>query len=239
MLDNSRSRWLNIDSDAGQPLYSLAPRLEEGMALTGIFENGLFAATITPTPTIAQTPFLGFCFSWYETPTSQILTETYTVPATSPYTVPLGSTPLNPTTGILVKTASGTKVNYNAAGGSGNYTVSGNTLTFDAAQAGQVFTATYGGNITVAQAIQLVGDGYIGTTRPSDVTGTIGLIRQGVIYTSNFNPGVDYSDPSIVLRVGPNGIVDPSYTAGPVIPGYVKELPSAEVPYLGLYFHSK
>ena len=239
MLDSIQSRWMTLDSWGGCPLYSLSQPVEEGMMLCGgVFENGQQAASVVAAPTAAANPFMGVAFSYYTAPNTLVAVETYTVPAApGPYTVAINSAALNPTTGISVKdNANGTLYTYNATAGAGNFQVSGNVLTFNAAQAGRSITVTYAYAPTVSQVQQAVGDGYIGSVKPSDVTGTIGLIRRGIIFTSNFNPGVDYSQPGLTLYVGPNGIIDPTYTTGPVIPGYVYGLPNADFATLGINF---
>jgi len=233
MMSVSRSRWLGIDSWAGQPLYSLAPAIEEGMALCAVMENGFSCATILSSPGSSDI-FLGFAYNYYTRPTQLIAVETFTVPASpGPYTITLSNTPLNPTTGVLVKDASNNVFPYDSTPDGTDYNISGTTLTFNAADAGKVVTVTYAYSPSAAQIQYAFGDAFANASA-SAVTGTIGLIRRGLIYTTNFDPVQDYlTNPT--LRVQANGMVGVG-GSGPLVNGYVYEVPSADNPYLGINF---
>lgn len=240
MLDHTRSRWAGIDSWAGQPLYSLAPAIEEGMALTAVMENGHQAANVAAAPGGTDV-FLGFSFGYYTRPVSLVAVETYTVPAGGG-TIALANSPLNGASGAglrVYNNTAGSAITYNATAGTGVYQIGGTgnqTLTFNAAQAGASVTVTYAYSPTVIQAQAMVGDGaYFGSAQPSDVTGTIGLIRRGLIYTSNFDPAIDFTAVNAALKVGANGIVSTA-GSGPAINGLVYELPTADFPFLGINF---
>ena len=233
MLDNSRGRWFGIDSWAGQPLYSLSGPLEEGMGLCAIMENGKQSAFAQPTVT-ANDKFIGVCYSWNTTPTQLIAYETYTVPAGGG-SVTVKNAPANGVGLRVLDTTSGNAVNTGAAGAAGAYQQGGTnnqTFTFDSTLAGHAMAFTYAYAPTVAQAQALVGNGWLGE-QPSTVTGTIGLIRRGLIYTNNFDPSADYSAPNVVIKLANNGVFTVGGN-GPVVPADVYEMPSADYPYLGL-----
>jgi len=233
MISVSRSRWVNIDSLAGQPLYSLAPAIEEGQALCYINEGGLGKATVIAVPA-ATDKFIGFAYSYFTRPATLVSVESFTVPAATPFTVTLANTPLNATTSMLVKDSNNVNYTYNAAPTGTQYSVTGSVITVNATQAGLGLTVTYAYNPTVAQVQYLVGDGVAGQSTAAAVTGTIGLIRRGIVYTSNFDPVVDWAT-NPPLFVGANGNV--SATASkPPINGYVYEAPSVDNPFLGLHF---
>jgi hypothetical protein len=235
MISVSRSRWAGIDSWAGQPLYSLAPNtVEEGMCLCGVMENNQFKATVLTAPAGTDV-FLGLAYNYYTTPLTTVAVETVTVPAApGPYTVALGNTPITPNTEMLVRDSTGQVYAFNAAHGANQFNIAGSLLTFDASAAGKTVTFTYNYSPTAQQIQFLFGDGVAGNTTASAVTGTIGLIRRGLVYTSNYDAVIDWSA-NPVMKVGPNGIVT-SAGAGPTIPGYIYEIPSSDSPYLGINF---
>lgn len=234
MISVSRSRWAGIDSWAGQPLYSLAPAIEEGMALCGVMEETLFKATILAAPA-ATDVFLGLAYNYYTSPSTIINIETITVPAApGPYTVQLGNLPIAPDTTMLVRDSTGQVYAHNNAHGANQFSDAAGLITLDASAAGKVLTFTYSYSPTMQQAAYLFGDGVAGHTGASAVTGTIGLIRRGLVYTSNFDPMVDWTA-NPVMKVGANGVIT-STGNGPEIPGYIYEVPSSDSPYLGLNF---
>jgi len=233
MISVSRSRWVGIDSWAGQPLYSLAPAVEEGMALCGVMEAGLFKSTILAAPGGTDI-FQGLAYNYYTAPATLVNVETITVPSGSPYTVTLTNLPIAGTTDLLAKDSTGQVYAFNALHAANQYAVTGSVVTFDASAAGKVVTFTYSYAPTVQQVQYLFGDGVAGHTTAAAVTGTIGLIRRGLVYTSNFDPVVDWAT-NPAIKVLPNGIIGSS-GSGPTIPGYVYEVPSADSPFLGINF---
>ena len=241
MIDHIRSRWMTLDSWAGQPLYSLAPRVEEGMALCAVMESGHQAATVQASAG-ANDVFIGFAYSYYTiSPTQLIAVETYTVP-TGGGTVTLVNPPLNGANGAglrVYNTTASSVISYNGTPGTGVYQIGGTgnqTLTFNAAQAGASVTVTYAYAPTVAQVNAMVGEGtYFGATQPTDVTGTIGLIRRGLVYTNQFDPSIDFTAANAQVRVGANGLLTTA-GVGPLINGLVYELPTSDFPFLGVNF---
>lgn len=237
MMSVSRSRWLGIDSWAGEPLYSLAPTsIEEGMALCAIMEGGLGKSTVLASVS-GTDKFTGIAYNNYTSPTQLVFVETITVPASpGPYTMVTTNTPIAGNNDMLVKDAAGQVYAFNAAHGANQYNIVGSTLTFDSSAAGAVVTLTYNYAPTVQQAQALFGDGLAGHTTPAAITGTIGLIRQGTVYTTNFDPLVDWST-NPAMKVIANGLIGTS-GSGPTINGRVVEVPSADSPYLGIYFRA-
>lgn len=235
MISISRSRWAGIDSWAGQGLYSLAPAVEEGMALCGIMETGLLKSTVLANPGNTDV-FMGLAYNYYTSPTQLVAVETFTVPsAPGPYTVLLTNTPIAGTTDLLAKDATNQVYAFNAAHGANQYALTaGNLITFDSSAAGAVVTFTYLYSPTAQQIAALFGDGVAGHTTAAAVTGTIGLIRRGLVYITNFDPVVDWST-NPAMKVIANGLVGTT-GSGPTIPGYVYEVPSADSPYLGINF---
>lgn len=68
----------------------------------------------------------------------------------------------------------------------------------------------------------------------SDITGSVGVILQGVIYTDMFEASVDFSDPEIKLAVSTNGLVGKQTGDLAEIPGVVVSVPGIDTPFLGI-----
>ena len=70
----------------------------------------------------------------------------------------------------------------------------------------------------------------------SDMTGSIGVILQGVIYTNYFDASADFSDTSKELCVTEAGLVGVQDEGGALakIPGKVIALPGVDNPFLGI-----
>jgi hypothetical protein len=101
-------------------------------------------------------------------------------------------------------------------------------------EAGNTVRVTYKYAMTVVQARALQGDtqpgGYVG-----DHVGQIGLIKRGLIYTSEFDASVNWAKAK-EIRLGANGQVTDKGTGTVLTGAYVVALPSAETAYLGLEF---
>ena len=188
MLEMTKTR---IDDSTTYAVYEGSPFIEEGAALAidpSFYTGEDIAIGIMATPA-ATTSFVGIAYSYFTIPNTDVNVESLTVPATAPYTVTLTNTPTSGTT-LAVKDTAGTSYTSGSAAAAGVYTIAGNTLTFDASAEGLTVDITYRWNITVAQAEFRYGDGVAGRTVPSDVTGTMGVIRRGVVSTSCFNASV-------------------------------------------------
>ena len=111
-------------------------------------------------------------------------------------------------------------------------TVSGHTVT--GLTAGQTVRVTYKYALTVIQARALQGDvqpgGYAGA-----YVGQIGVIKRGVVYTSEFDAAVDWSL-ATAIKLAPNGQITDQSGTGATINGYVVSIPGEEVPFLGIEF---
>jgi hypothetical protein len=99
---------------------------------------------------------------------------------------------------------------------------------------GHTVQITYKYALTVIQSRALQGDiqpgGYAGA-----YVGQIGLIKRGVVYTSEFNASVNWSA-ATAIKLAPNGQLTDQSGTGAIINGYVVSVPGEEVPYLGLEF---
>lgn len=150
--------------------------------------------------------------------------EEFVVPASG--SVTLAQTPVagqitvfNVTTGAVVAIT-------------GGVTLTGKTIA--GLTAGNTVRVTYKYALTVVQARALQGDvqpgGYAGA-----YVGQVGLVKRGLIYTSEFDAGVNWAA-ATAIKLDANGLVTDQTGAGATINGYVVSVPTQDVPYLGLEF---
>ncbi len=66
--------------------------------------------------------------------------------------------------------------------------------------------------------------------------GQVGLIKRGIIYTSNFDASKNYAVATGLKSTANGQITDQSGTGTTLIGAYVVAVPTAEVPFLGLEF---
>lgn len=80
-----------------------------------------------------------------------------------------------------------------AAAGAPVFTAADNTITFAAADAGKKYVILYNYEPTVAEARAIAGDGYPGGFQLSQLAGTIGVIHQGQVATSEYDVAADWT----------------------------------------------
>lgn len=199
----------------------------EGQALVRALGNQ--AAGVTPSAGVANEIFAGFSIAGTSAAPFPVAyavkVETFIVPASG--IVQLAQTPVVGQVFIMDNTA--------AAGVpiTGGVTLTGKTLA--GLVAGNTVTVTYQYALTVVQARALQGDvqpgGYVGA-----YVGQIGLIKRGLIYTDQFNAGVNWAA-VVQIKLAANGqITDQSGTGTTIAGAYVVALPNQDVPFLGLEF---
>ena len=217
-------------------------RVLEGMALINSISGGV--GRVRPaTGTAADGAFIGVSAEINNPPQTAVYVEIVTVPSSSPYTVNLIS-PIIATTAISVRsspTSSLDIVTGSPSGGDVQVTANSRVLTFNSAQAGDTFTATYRFSPTVQQTIALFGDGNVlGTASPSQIANGLTVITKGIVYTDQFDPADNWEAPNIgTIHVEANGLF--TRAGGADIAGaqdriQVIHTPSYENPYLGLLF---
>ncbi len=233
MLDLTQSR--NYESIA-VPLYNLSVTFEDGTGIIGKQVSGVMSATVNSVATNNDL-FLGVSMSTLTLPTINTVTTPITVPTSAPYTVILPNTP---NTGqINVQYASNlasftSETTVGAVTTTAEYNLTGSTLTFYSGDAGASLLATYQYNVSVLQAQALAGVGLIGGVSPANITGTIGVIKRGLVYTSLFDNSVNWNSTTQVV-VGNNGVFTAYGNTGAAVNGYVAAAPSQYSPYLGLW----
>lgn len=245
MLDNSYSR---IQINAELPLSDVTLPVEEGMALQYVVENGVNKVT-RATGAATSNLFAGVAMSYFRSPTQAPAVDVLTVDPTT-YTVTLSQTPTAaaailvknvfiPTSGNTSPIGGSTVYTYDTgavAPASGHYIVSAGltTLTFNANSAGQQVYVVYLYALTAQQAAALVGDGIL-ATQASDVTGTIGVIQRGIVYTSNYDPVQDWGATDINnITIAAGGIFTRGGTGAPCPRVLVHTVPTGDQPFLGL-----
>jgi hypothetical protein len=235
MLDLTRTR---IYDSIEYPLASYGNQFEDGTALCGTLASGQMSATVFGSAS-ASNIFLGFAYSTFTTPATNSSVNTYTVPSSAPYTITLPQTPVAASVLVYYNSNNASFTSETTTSGvtaAGTYNVTGAVVTFDSADAGATVTIVYTYNLTVIEALALVGTGVPGSVWPSNVTASIGVIQRGVVYTSIFDTSVNWNTQTSMV-VGANGVITSASNVGAPVSGYVYEVPSVSSNFLGVYIH--
>ncbi len=100
---------------------------------------------------------------------------------------------------------------------------------------GNEVTVTYKYPLTVVQARALVGDvqpgGYSGA-----YVGQIGLIKRGLIYTSEFDSSKDWAAATGIKLAAGGQVTDQSGSGVALTDALIVAVPGTEVPFLGIEF---
>lgn len=148
--------------------------------------------------------------------------------------VTLAKTPVGGTLRVL--NASGTALTAgDPATQTGQYSITGSTITVHSSLVGTSLTIVYRFSPNMVEIRTLQGDTQPGGAA-SLTTGTVGVIRAGKIFTSEFDTTVDWTAANPDVRVGANG----RFTiggSGAVVPNAeVVQAPTSSDALLGLYF---
>jgi hypothetical protein len=227
------------------PVASTLTNFAEGVALNIINQSGVGVLTLTASAASTD-KFGGASRSQWNTPTTGIYFDTLTVPSSSPYTATLSNALAGTGTEILLynTTASAYITPQTAAAPATGYAQVANgstTVTFNSAQAGATVTVQYRYNLTAAQALALTGNGIPGFS-PPQVTGVLDTIRQGIVYTDQFDASKDWTTwagGSGSVLVGNAGQFTLGATgSNAVVPNaVVVAAPTSTLPFLGLYYN--
>lgn len=230
------------------PLSLLAGSVEEGQGLQFLIENG--TNVVTPGTGAANTNiFAGVALSYFTSPTTGVAVDVVTLDSSgngvlsnTPVSSSVISAFLSPTldtgTGDLQdgQYVGGTALSWvTSAPDATHFTFTGTAFSSNASNTGLVVKVIYRYTLTAQQAAALVGDGIAGHTVPSDVTGTIGVIQRGIVFTSNFDVSANWGAADIsTIKLATNGLFQVGGT-GASVNADVYSVPSASSPYLGLY----
>ena len=241
MINHTHTR---IEQSRPMPLHSdyLAQtgvtQVVEGMALINSLEDGV--GRVRPsTGTDADGTFLGLAAEINRRQTTAVAVETVTVPAASPYTVPLQND--SQSDDITVVTAAGADLPVSTSGPAADnvqwQSANADQLTFHSSHAGNTYTVIYRYSPTLEQAVALFGDGNVqGVASPGEAANVMTVITKGVVFTDQFATGDFWNAQDIMtLHTVANGII--SRTGGEAITAgrvQIIQSPSVTVPFLGL-----
>ena len=216
-------------------LSTSVPFVDEGNAMVGKLENGKLA--ISPSTGVGNEAFVGFSIQRGSTPTVVPNVERFVVPATGPYTI---------TTSKSRDTASGlgvflvdlvtnarTPLTAGSAANATEYSVAGNVITVNSAQAGKTVEVLYRYPISLAEAmLKFAFDAFQPATASLEV---MGVISEGEVYTDRFEFTSDWNSwvPGQAIKLGAGGVVTLGGT-GTAINAIVVQVPGVGSGMLGL-----
>jgi hypothetical protein len=200
----------------------------EGLALIADNTNGVFG--LKPAAGGASEVFMGIAVSQQTVLTIATKTEAFVQPVT--HQIVLAFTPVGGTVGVWDNTAQAA-----IATGGGGWTLSGKTLTLQAATDGHDIYVYYKYTPTANQARAIQGDVFPGGPAGTALS-QIGCARSGIVYTDQFDTSVNWNANGIVVKTAANG----QFTiggAGTALTGVqVISPPVAGMPYLGLLINN-
>lgn len=237
MIDLKRT-WAS--SRLARPIAAGIQVQQEGVLLCSVLQNGVEAVTVVPTVAGAE-KVVGFAYHASALPSQTSNVEQLTVPASG--TLILALNHHNLVAGDIYvydqnALAALTPVAFAGAPAAGQVGVDpvGGQLKFNAAQAGHSILVTYVYSLTVVQAIQQFGQRSINNLYLHETFGQIEAgMGDGELYTDQFDASQNYSSGS-ALTLGNNGIITIG-GAGPVLNAVVCNIPSVDIPVLGVRFH--
>ena len=195
----------------------------EGQALIADTTTGVFG--VRPSTGGATDNFVGVAVSQQQTLAFMSKVEDGVHPAGNTFT--LARTP-----------AAGTLSVYNLTTGAvvppggGGWTLAGRVVTLAVATLGNNLAYTYRFAPTAMEARTLQGDVYPGGPAGALVN-QVGVIKNGVVYTTEFDSAVDWRATNPVIRVGANGLFTIG-GAGAIVNCALVSVPSVAQPFLGL-----
>jgi hypothetical protein len=199
----------------------------EGQAIVAVNgTDGSFGGK--PSAGTAGEQFLGVAVSQQITITSKAAVEDFTVPVG--LTVTLNQTPSAGTISVYNNTTGAVIPSSGAAGTF--WTLSGSTITLPSGNAGASVTVYYKYAVSAAMSRYLQGDTFPGGAAGA-VVNQIGLIKNGIVYTDQFDSTVNWNVANPVVTLGANG----QFTiggSGTVINCSVVHAPSSGSAFLGL-----
>lgn len=218
-----------IISSTQKPVAAGYTVTAEGAMMVADYTGGVFGVRQSITPSTTER-FVGISYD-SQTPLT-------TLPVLNEVTVASGTATIlyTPVAGTIRVSYKATNAALTVAAGApaaGEYSITGTTITVNAADNGKVLVVTYEYTPTVVQSIALQGNTLPGGPA-GQYLGQVGLITAGEVYTSKWDTTVDWSGATpLIPRVGANGNVTLGGT-GFIINGYVSALPSATSPWIGI-----
>lgn len=203
----------------------------EGQALVADYSDGVFG--VKPSEGAEGEQFVGVAMSQQLTVEYMPKVEDLSVPATGTYVVHLENTPVSGSLAVISPVA-GVLTSGTPATGEDKYSISGTTITVNSARASESLRVSYRYSPTVVEAKAIQGDIPPGGSA-GILLGTVGVIRRGDVYTSEYDTTVDWSDP-VAVYLADNGLftTDSNSDTATKVNATVISIPSASNPFLGL-----
>ena len=193
----------------------------EGVALVANTVNGVFG--VRPSTGAAGEKFEGVAVSQQMTINSLARVETFVVPAG--LVVTLARTPSAGTVSVYNKTTQ-------AVIASGTWTLAGTSLTLPGAAAGSEIDVYFKYAPSANESRSIQGDVYPGGAA-GFVVGQVGALKNGPVFTSEFDPTVNWNATNPTVTLGANGQFTIGGT-GTAVQATVIQSPSSASPFLGL-----
>lgn len=230
MIHPSYTRW---NSGAHYPLAANVTTVEDGQALVLSVEDNV--AKAKPSAGTSGEIFLGIAYSRLVRPSTAVFVETVTGPdgggAVTLTKTPKALASTSVRTGVTALT-----VQAGAANDDTEVQLVGAVLTFHADSAGIEYVVTYRYDLTLIEARNLFGDGIHGPASAVEETGVVGVITDGEVWTSNFDPSDNWAAANIAdIKTGASGEIVRAGN-GAAIRGHVMKVPDADFPFLGISF---
>lgn len=237
MLDMSRT---NFADSTEMAIAAGVNQILEGTGLVRTIESG--KAVVGNGSAANAEIFAGVAVAQRYPGTTAIMVErvTMSAAAASLCTATLKKIPKAPSTDLLVKNGATAIVTWgvNAAAVDANtkFNTTGTTLTLHSDLATLPIDVTYRYDLSAEERSRMFGDTQTSAS-VGELTDTIGVIQQGVVFTDMFDPSDDWAtfNSTNTLKVGANGVFTmASGATGATVAGSVEFVPTADVPYLGL-----
>lgn len=222
MLDFSRTKILESHEPPVQAGYTVTA---EGQALVADYTGGVFG--LRPSTATSTDRFYGVSIS--QQMTILEFPEIVTFVSTGSYTLP--HTPIGGSVLVWNETAGSALTTDGAGPDAGEYVLTGNVITTNAAQDGATIRVQYRYSPTTLEAQGLQGDIPPGGAA-SFILGTMGSIVKGQIATSVYDTSVNWNVANPVLKLGAAGRFTLGGSGADVPNAVIVSLPSSDDPYL-------
>jgi len=206
---------------------------KEGLALVSAIENG--AEVVKPSTGASSDKFVGFSLLTNVTPDVLNKYVEATIPAASPYTVTIEHSSLVSGQIVANDLTAGEQLTLgDPAANDDEFSVSGTTLTFNAARAGHSIVIGYRYYPTVLEATSTYYEGSINNKAAQLFNKVAVAVGPGEFYTMEYDVTTDWSAVADV-RLGADGILTGA-GSGTIISHRVVNVPGLSSPFLGIAY---
>lgn len=148
--------------------------------------------------------------------------------------ITLAHTPAGGTLRVVDATTGTDQAAGNPATTLNEYSISGNVITLHADLTGHTFLVYYRYSPSTVEARTLQGDIPAGGAA-GQTLGTVGVITQGTVYTSEYDSSKNWGAANVVIKTGAGGLLTIGGN-GDTVRGVVVEPPSVDNAFLGIRF---